>query len=36
VGEGVDEIFWAREVSRGEEMRNMKEEEDTGGDVLRI
>jgi len=32
----VDEIFWAGEVSRGEEMRNMKEEEDTGGDVLRI
>jgi hypothetical protein len=31
----MNKIFWAREVSRGEEMRNMKEE-DTGGDALRI
>jgi hypothetical protein len=35
VGEGVNKIFWAREVSRGEEMRDMKEK-DTGGDALRI
>ena len=32
----MDKILWAREVSRGEKMRNMKEEEDIGGDALRI
>lgn len=32
----MDEIFWAREASRGKETRNMKEEEDTGEDVLRV
>ena len=31
----MDEVFWAREVSKVEEMRNM-EVEDTRGDMLRV